>query len=207
MSRNLLIIIWSILMQHNLQAQSKWGFENYHYLGLPGTGAVVPMVHLETKNKWYAGLRYNYEADQTLSAFGGKIFETGKKLRGKWTPVCGFSAGNFTGITLAMNAEMEWKQLYFSSQTQQSMATDEISDDFFFTWSEIGYNISRHVFSGLAIQYTIQTSRQNFEPGIVAGIGLKHFSFPCYVFSPLSRNRYFVLGLVYEYRSAKSARS
>ncbi len=206
MSRNLSIIIWSMLMQLSLPAQSKWGFENYQYLGRPGTGTVVPMMHLETRNKWYAGVRYNYEADQTISLFGGKTISRTGEVSLKWTPMLGVSAGQFVGFTLAMNADVEWRNFYFSSQTQQSIAAEASSEGFFFTWSELGYTISRHVFSGLALQYTLQASYQDVEPGIVAGVGFQHISFPFYIFSPFSNKRYFVLGLNYELNVKKRTR-
>ena len=187
----------------NSTGQSKWVIENYNYFGQPGAGAVVPMIHFETKRNWYAELRYNYEDNKTISLFAGKSFKGGSSFSYSITPLAGFSAGNFTGVSLGINADAEWKKIYLSSQTQYSMGIKKDEANFFFTWSELGYNISNHFFGGIAIQYTGTAVVNNFEPGFVAGFELNNFSFPVYVFSPFQDSRYFIVGVNYEYSLKK----
>lgn len=207
MKKSLLIITLVILMQHSINAQSKWGIENYNYWGRQTSGIFVPMIHFETRNNWYAEMRYNYEDANTVSFFGGKSFSGGNAVTYKITPMTGFSAGRFTGVSLATNIETDWKQFYVSSQSQYSVALKKDYSNFFFTWSELGYNISDHAFAGLAMQYTLQANDNIFEPGIVAGISFKNISIPFYVFSPFRSGRYFVLGLNYEYHFKKKSNS
>jgi hypothetical protein len=104
-----------LMISVNCHAQSKWVIENYNYLGQPGSGVVVPMLHFETKKNWYAELRYNYEDNQTISFFGGKTFKGGNNFEYSLTPLAGFSAGRFTGVSFGTNADAEWKNFYFSS--------------------------------------------------------------------------------------------
>ncbi|MES1223335.1 MAG: hypothetical protein ABUT20_48015 [Bacteroidota bacterium] len=203
MNRSLLIIIWTITMQHNVSAQSKMVFENYNYWGQHSSAVFVPMIHIETKNNWYAEIRYNYEADQTLSVFAGKSFYGGNKITYSITPLVGISAGLFSGASFATNADVEWDNFYFSSQSQFSRSFKKEIPDFFFTWSEAGYNISPNIFAGLALQYTRQLASNEAEPGIMAGINFKNFSIPFYVFKPFHSGGYFVLGLNYEYNLRK----
>jgi len=181
----------------NCSAQSKFGIENYNYLGLPGPGAVVPMIHFETKQNWYAELRYNYEESQTLSFFAGKIFENDKKFSWKIIPMAGFSAGNFTGISIGFDAEASYNAFYISSQSQYSRAAKKANANFFFSWSELGFNISKHLYGGVAMQFTQEVACRSFEPGLVAGIEVKNFSFPVYVFNPLTQGCYVVIGINY----------
>ena len=68
----------------------------------------------------------------------------------------GISFGEFQGISIASNTDIEWNNLYLSSQTQYSFSTDANNDNFFFSWSEAGVSITENVFAGLAIQYTGQ---------------------------------------------------
>jgi hypothetical protein len=200
----LFLLFLSLLMTSiNCLAQSKLGFENYHYLGQPGAALVVPIIHFETKNKGYAELRYNYEDMQTLSLYGGKTFSTGKDLHFSITPMVGLSTGKFTGASVAANAELEWKNFYGSSQTQYSMGLKKGMTNFFFSWSELGYNISRYFFTGVAMQFTRKKAQEDIEPGFLAGFNFKSFSFPFYVFSPFRPRGYFVLGLNYEYNWIK----
>ena len=203
MKKSLLIITWVILMQHNTKAQSKWVFENYNYWGRQTTGIFVPMIHLETKNNWYAEMRYNYEEAQTISFYGGKTFSGGRAITYNITPLGGFATGRFTGVSFAGNAEMDWKNFYVSSQSQYSKALKKDNIDFFFSWSEMGYNISPNVFAGLSMQYTRQLGKAETEPGFMAGINFKSVSVPFYVFNPFNSGCYFVLGLNYEYNLKK----
>ncbi len=194
-------------MQPELLAQSKWGFENYNYLEHPGTNTIVPVLHLETPGKLYGELRYNYEAKKTLTVLGGKTFRNRGGLSVSLTPLLGYSAGDFNGLTFAAHVELEWKKIYFSSQTQQSLPTKQGSQAFFFSWSESGYAVTDHFFGGVAMQYTAAKDGRNFEPGIVAGLSLERFSFPCYLFNPLRKDMHIILGLNYAWSFKKKDRS
>lgn len=190
-------------MLHNASAQSKMVFENYNYWGHQTPAIFVPMIHIETKNNWYAEMRYSYEEAETISIYAGKTFGGDNALHYHITPMAGFSTGRFTGVSFATNAEVNWKKIYFSSQSQYSRSFKIEIPDFFFSWAELGYNISAHFFGGLAMQYTRQKGFIDFEPGFVAGVNIKNISFPFYVFSPFGRDGYFVLGLNYEYNLKK----
>lgn len=115
----------------------------------------------------------------------------------------GLSAGNFSGVSIAANGELDWKNFYASSQTQYSINIKTDGKNFFFSWSELGYNISKTLFAGAAVQYTLQAGKTNTEPGFVAGLNFKNFSIPFYVFKPFSSGQYIVLGLIFEYNLKK----
>jgi hypothetical protein len=186
-------------MPLSLCAQSKLGVENYYYPGTPGINSVVPVIHLETKNSFRGELRYNYEDAKTLSFFAGKTISAGKAVQYSISPMVGFSTGIFTGISVATNIEAEWKNVYFSSQNQYSMATRGGYDNFLFSWSELGYNLSPHFFGGVAVQYTRSGGISKTEPGFVGGFCLGDLTVPLYAFSPFGPGKYFVAGLIYEF--------
>ncbi|MEO6613395.1 MAG: hypothetical protein ABIT05_08970 [Chitinophagaceae bacterium] len=198
MSRILLTTTLSILMQLNLVAQTKWGFENYQYLDDPGTAAIVPVLHFETAKNLYTELRYNYESPGTLTLLAGKSFAGGKNILYSITPMTGFSAGTFTGIDFSIEADFEWKKIYFTVQAQRSVTIKKKDESFFFNWSELQYLVSRHFSAGVALQYTLQAGKQITEPGLVAALSFRSFSFPCYLFNPFHSNGHVVLGLNYE---------
>lgn len=197
-----LAVISSLLFCVTANTQSKWVYEQYNYIQR-SSSAFVPMVHFETKNSWYTELRYNYEDAQTASLFAGKTFTGGRSLEYTVTPMAGYSAGRFTGLSFAINTEVEWNKFYVCAQSQYSIGTQKDVADFFFNWSELGYTISRHLFGGVAMQYTRGNELNAFEPGFLAGLSFKNISFPFYVFSPFASGRYFVLGLNYEYNFKK----
>ncbi len=203
MKKTLLVISWSILMLPELCAQSKLGMEHYQYWNQPGEGAVVPVLHFSTRDNWYAELRYNYEEASTLSLFAGRSFSGGKSITYAMKPMIGFSTGGFTGISVGFNGDMEWKDFYLSSQNQYSLATKENADNFFFSWSELGYTFHKNFFAGVAVQYTVEQGPEEFHPGLMAGINIKDFSFPFYVFNPFDPGQYFIMGVSYEYSFKK----
>ena len=199
MSRKFLIIFMSVLIHYTPAAQSKMVFENYNYLGQPGSGSVVPMLHFETARNWYAELRYNYEEPNTISLFAGKTFSPGKDKQYEITPLAGFSAGGFNGVSIGLNLDADINPFFFSSQSQYSKATRTGNESFFFNWSEAGYNFTDNFFGGLAVQFTGQKEANEIQPGIFAGISFKNISIPVYVFSPFTPERYFIFGIYYEY--------
>lgn len=196
-------LFMAVLSNIDAQSQSKWVFEQYNYIRQADASAFVPMVHFQTRNNWYGELRYNYEDAQTLSLFGGKTVSGGKSLTWSFTPMAGYSTGRFTGLSAGVNNEAEWKDFYFSAQSQYSIATKKDISNFFFNWSEAGYSFSDNFFSGIAMQYTRQFHKDYIEPGIVNGLCFRNFSIPFYVFNPLKGDCYFVLGLNYEYNLKK----
>ena len=179
--------------------QAKSGVENYNLLGQGNEYIWMPVVHYQTKKGMYAELRYNYEDLKTFSMYGGKSFTGGTDLQYTVIPMAGYCTGKFSGFSLATNAEAEWKDFYLSTQTQYSMATKKNTANFFFSWSEAGYNIFRNFFAGLAVQYTRQQGVNDLQPGFVTGLNFKDISIPFYMFSPFQPGRYFVLGFNYEY--------
>ncbi|HEV7783450.1 MAG TPA: hypothetical protein VGO58_19385 [Chitinophagaceae bacterium] len=185
-------------MPLSLRAQSKLGIENYYYSGKPGSNSVVPVVHFETKNSFRGELRYNYEDANTLSFFTGKTIAAGKAVQYSISPMVGLSTGTFTGLSFATNIEIEWKSIYFSSENQYSMAMKSGYDNFFFSWSELGYDLSDHFFGGLAVQYTRSGGSNKIEPGFVGGFYLGDLTVPLYAFSPFGPGKYFVVGVIYE---------
>jgi hypothetical protein len=205
MKKYFLILLFSIVVLPNMYAQEKIGAELYTYVGTKP--AIQPLLHIQSANNWYGELRYNYEDAETFSLYGGKTFSGGNNLEYSITPMAGYSTGRFNGLSFAFNTEVEWKAFYFSSQTQYSIATkknDSLSvkksaENFFFSWSELGYTIGDHFFTGVSIQYTRQAGETIFEPGLLAGLNFKKLSFPFYVFSPFHRGRYFILGVNYEF--------
>ncbi|MBL7744830.1 MAG: hypothetical protein JNN00_15260 [Chitinophagaceae bacterium] len=183
-------------------AQSKWVVENYHYLGKLYPASIVPMIHYETYNDWYAELRYNYEEAGTVSFFGGKTLTAAGDMQLSITPLLGYSAGRFTGVSAAVNTDITWQQLYLSSQSQYSFAVKKNAENLFFNWSELAYHVSPYFFSGVTVQYTRQDGIRDAEPGVLAGVSFKNISIPVYSFSPFSAGRYFIIGLYCELSTA-----
>jgi hypothetical protein len=158
--------------------------ENYNQLSREREYLWMPIVHYQSASGVYAELRYNYEDSKTISLYGGRTFTANRGIEISCTPMIGFSAGNFNGVSLAANTELEWKKWYLSSQMQYSLSLLNTGTDFYFCWSEAGYSISRNFFGGLAFQFTRQERNSDFQPGLLAGLCFGNVSIPLYLFSP-----------------------
>lgn len=192
-----LLSLLLILLYSTISAQGKIGVEQYNYLN--SKPVIQPILHIETPRNWHLEFRYNYEDAETFSMYAGKKFEAGSEFEWSITPMAGLSVGKFTGASLAFNSEAEWKNFYAGSQTQYSHALQSNTESFFFSWSELGYNIHKNFYSGIAMQYTLQKGWSEFVPGFTTGLSFKNIQFPCYIFSPFNSGRYFILGFIYEF--------
>lgn len=184
-------------------AQAKSGLENYNQLNRDNEYQWMPIAHYQSAGGFYAEMRYNYEDTKTFSLYGGRTFAAGKDVALSFTPMIGFSAGNFSGLSLAANTELEWKNWYLSSQMQYSMSLSNSATGFYFCWSEAGFSIARNFFTGLAVQFTRQDGANDFQPGLLAGLNFGNVSVPLYIFSPFRSGQYVILGINYEYELKK----
>ncbi len=166
-------VVCGLVIHLNGYSQWKAGIEQYFYTHAPLAEPIVPMIHVESANNFYAELRYNYEEAKTISFFAGKSFAGGNNLAYNITPMAGYSTGRFAGLSFAVNANAEWKRIFLSSQTQYSWSlarADSITGksragSFFFSWSEAGYTFGENFFAGLSAQFTRQAGVTSIEPG------------------------------------------
>jgi len=180
-------------------AQGKSGVENYNQFSKGKQYLWMPVVHYQAKKGLYTEMRYNYDDIHTFSFYGGKEMTGGKHLEYTVIPMIGFSVGDFESIAAATKMEFGYHNLFMSAEIQYNHALKNEQTSFFFTWPEIGVDISDFFFAGIAAQYTIDGNISSFEPGIMAGINFKNLSIPFYMFNPFKSNNYLVIGLNYEY--------
>lgn len=195
----------SLLMLYNITlSQTHSGVEQYYYASHNGLLTIVPKAYYQDKKNWYAEVRYNYDELETFSLNVGKKFSKEGIVSYSITPIAGIMAGKLTGASLGVDFESDYRKIFFSAESQYAFSADSKSTDFFFNWSEAGYQLSDKMYTGLALQLThLYKTINKWEPGIMAGFIFKKWTFPLYVFNPLSSNRYFVLGINIEWKGLK----
>ncbi len=187
--------------------QEHGSLEQYYYTGA-GTSVIVPRVNYQNRHNWFGEVRYNYEELQTVSFNAGKMFSHKKLLSYSVTPFAGIVLGRLNGGTLGSNINMEYKSLFFSSESQYTFSVEKRTENFFFNWSEFGYQFATIMYVGLALQVTHPYEiENNWEPGVMMGLTYKNWSFPLYAFNPACNNRNFVLGINWEWKHVKSERT
>lgn len=110
--------------------------------------------------------------------FFGKSVKGGRELAYNLSPMAGYSFGRFTGLSAALNGELEWKSLYLSSQTQYSVSTKDQSADFFSPGQNRGI-ISRLTYSpGLHFSGPVNPEAVILSRGLWQDLACITFLFP-----------------------------
>lgn len=185
-------------------SQTHCGIEQYYYSGNQGGSTIVPRVYYQNKKNWYAEVRYNYDELETFSFNAGKTFSKDGLISYSVTPLVGAVAGKFNGALLGMNAELNYKNLFFSSESQSTFSSENKQANFSSNWSELGYQATSNIYTGLALQLTRLYQTENaWEPGVMLGFSFNKFTFPVYAFNPLTDKKYFVVGINWQWQHSR----
>ena len=202
--RNAVTILLFVLSAYGASSQSKLSFEQYSFMGPNQPGLLAPVAHYETKEKWYAEARYNYEDINTFSLYAGHTFSAKRDLSWSFTPMIGGMTGKMQGGSFGLNSELSYHKFNFSSQAQYSVSASTRYDNFFYNWSELWYQPVDWIYTGVAVQHTrIYATNALIDPGVLLGFSYKQWSFPLYSFNPFADQRYFVVGVNWEWNHGR----
>lgn len=195
MKKVMLLIMLSGLW-HNACAQAQAGMGQYMYIGERQVFTLAPVIYYQSSKKWYMEARYNYEALKTVSFYAGRTFEKESAFSYSASPVIGAVMGGFTGGSVGANTEFDYKKIFLSSQFQYTFSTHNRSENFFYSWSDLSYQVLNNIYSGISVQQTnLYKVKYRLEKGIFLKTIINKFTFPLYIFNPALKERYFVLGL------------
>jgi hypothetical protein len=208
MKKSFLITIWSILMLPDAFGQLKGGIEQYNYFRIHSGGSFVPVVHIQSAKNFYGELRYNYEEEKAFSVNAGMTFSKESEFSFSLTPMVGYVMGSMRGYNLNLNQEAEWRKFFYSTQAQYTINANDREANFFYSWSEAGYNISKKFYAGLSCQFTkLRTVPVLADAGLMAGISFGNFSFPVYYFRPFAKTSFVIAGINYEWQLNRKNKS
>ena len=185
--------------------QSSATVEQYYYTRTQGSEAMMtPMANFTSANNWYGEARYNFDELNTFSLYAGKKFSGAGLLSWEATPLIGGLMGQMTGGSVGMNFGADYRKLFFASQSQYSFSIENSTDKFFYNWSELGYNATSWLYAGIAVQQTnIYKTIGKLEPGCMVGFSIKNWTIPMYAFNASGDERYFVLGVNWQWEGKK----
>ncbi|MEO7960671.1 MAG: hypothetical protein ABIR19_03935 [Ginsengibacter sp.] len=195
------ILFMLLILSMRSQSQEHAGVEQYYY-SAGGSSSIVPKVYYQDKKNWFGEMRYNYEANETMSLNAGKMFSNDNALFDfSITPFAGIVLGKLNGGSVGSNLNLEYHDMYFSSEGQYTFSFSDQKENFIYNWSELGYQLNKLVYTGLALQATHPYELKNYwEPGILLGFTYKNWTFPLYAFSPANDGRNYVLGINWEWK-------
>jgi len=202
------LFILACLLAGQAHAQSKLSIGQYSYIRSREPLYISPIVQYQSGGNWYAEARYNYEDLHTGSLYGGRTFSSEHALSYSITPMAGVMWGKLRGVSAGLNASIEYKKYYLSTQSQYSVATRNPMESFFFSWSEAGYRPLDWLYTGLSLQYTKPRHTGALtEPGFFACFSYRQWSLPVYCFLPSREPCFFVVGITREWRYPQNGRS
>jgi hypothetical protein len=129
-------------------------------------------------------VRYNYEGLKTGSAWIGYNFSIGEKVSLEFTPMLGAVFGETKGIAPGYKYTLSWWKLELYSEGEYVFDTDNSSDRFFYTWSELSLAPVEWFRFGVVIQRTkLYQTDFDIQRGLLIGFSHKDLSFTTYVFN------------------------
>jgi len=166
-----------------LNAQKSFGMDHSVYVLRNSGSLMVPSLHYETKDHLYGSLRYQYEAEGTVSMHLGKTFFIDGSENIFIRPMAGVLVGRWRGASVGMEAEVEKGVFSFFAAPQYCASFQSADPPFFYSWSEARLTIASHFFAGVACQSTrIKAQPWFHEAGLFGGVSFGRFEWPFYYF-------------------------
>jgi hypothetical protein len=186
-------------------AQQAVSFEQYSFVGAGQNSLLAPVAHYQSRQKWYAEARYNYEDIRTFSLYGGRTFSRDNEFSWSLTPVLGAIAGKMNGGSFGLNSACSYHKFNFSSQAQYSISAESRYENFFYNWAEFCYQPATWFYTGIALQHTrMYATHAVADPGLLMAFSVGQWTVPLYSFNTFGGERYYVLGINWEWKHGKS---
>src|SRR5262245_52578869 len=168
------------------EPEPAWSFSlsAYTYI-VPDERDYVQPTFTADRDWLHLEARYNYENLDTGSAWLGYNFSGGKDLTYEFTPMIGGVFGDTNGVAPGYKVSLSYWKLELYTEGEYVFDTDEWSDSFFYTWSELTISPVDELRVGLVVQRTKAYDTDfDIQRGFLVGVSLKQFDFTAYVFNP-----------------------
>ena len=143
----------------------------------PTIRADYDWLHLEA--------RYNYEDQDTASAWVGYNFSVGDEVTFDFTAMIGGVFGRTEGVAPGYELTLAWRGIELYSEAEFVIDTEDSSDSFFYTWSELTYSPLEWLRAGIVIQRTKAYETDfDIQRGLMVGVTYKQLDVAVYVLNP-----------------------
>lgn len=176
---------------------SKWSFyaEGDYYL-FPSDQNIFMLVTTADKNMLHLEARYNYEDRNTASVFAGLNFSFGNQLKFLLTPMAGVVFGRVNGAAPGLEADLSYKAFDFNSQSEYVLDFSDKTNDFAYTWLQLGATLLKKFKFGLAAQRTrAYETKFDLQRGVFAGYSFQKLNLVFTWFNPLTSSYFFIVSL------------
>jgi hypothetical protein len=177
---------WSVSLVTSLYLQEEDDFL------MPILGADRGSLHLEG--------RYQYEDLKTGSLWVGWTFEAGTSLRLAATPMAGVVFGQTSGAAPGLELTVSWKSLELYSESEYLFDSESEEGDFFYVWTELGWQALPWLRLGLAAQRTrLYESELAIERGLFTAVSHGPVELIAYAFNLDGDEPFAILALAVDF--------
>ena len=143
--------------------------------------------------------RHNYEDRDTTSVWLGYNWSFGEEVTLDLTAMVGGVFGDTDGVAPGYEFTLAWKKLQLYSEAEYVFDSDDSSESFFYTWSELTYAFTDWFRAGGVIQRTkVYDTDFDIQRGFMIGVTYKDLDFTGYVLNP-DDDPIFVFGLAFAF--------
>ena len=165
---------------------NKWAFgvTAYAYVVPDQEDYVQPTITADY-GPWHFEGRYNYEAQDSASLWGGYGFDGGDELKWQITPMLGWVFGDVDGVGLGYRGSLRWWKLMLYSEGEQLFSTSGSNDSYFYNWSELTLSPVKWFRFGIVTQRTrAWSSDRDIQRGLLLGATIKRVDVTAYALNP-----------------------
>ena len=161
-----------------------WSFSASAYVFcVPDDNYIQPTITAD-RDWLHLEARYNYEDINTTSAWIGYNLAGGENLAWEFTPMLGAVCGDTKGGALGYKASLSWCKIGFYSEGEYLIDADDVSDSYFYNWSELVYAPMDRFRFGLAAQRTrVYQADRDISRGLLVGFTFEQVDIAAYLFN------------------------
>jgi hypothetical protein len=180
--------------------EKKWEFSLSAYMYIVEDDEDYVQPTLRADHDWlHLEARYNYEDQDTTSLWIGYNFSFGDELTLDLTPMIGGVFGRTEGVAPGYELTLAWRGIELYSEAEFVIDTEDSSDSFFYTWSELTYSPLEWLRGGIVVQRTkAYESDFDIQRGLMVGLTYGQLDFAAYVLNP-DDDPIVVLGVSYDF--------
>ena len=163
-----------------------WSFSAavYTYL-VPDDSNYAQPTFTADRDGLHLEARYNYENLETASVWVGYNFGGGANLTWELTPMLGGVFGETAGIAPGYKGSLSWRKIELYSEGEYVLDASELSDSFFYNWSELTFAPVEWFRSGLVTQRTrVYHTDRDIQRGLLVGATYENLDVTTYIFNP-----------------------
>jgi len=180
--------------------EARWEFSlsGYQYFIPDGSDYFQPTFTAD-RDWLHLEARYNYENIHTTSVWVGYNLSFGEELTLDLTLMAGGVFGRTHGVAPGYEFTLAWRGIELYSEGEFVIDTNDTSESFFYTWSELTYSPLEWLRAGLVVQRTKAYDTDfDIQRGLLVGVTYKDLDVAVYLLNP-DDDPIVVLGVSYDF--------